>query len=132
MDSGISKEIRELCDTQPAIVALYLFGSAATGKIKHSSDLDLAILLSEGAEDGFPMLSFMSSLERLCQRRVDVVVLNRAGEVLKHQVLKSGRLIFDRDPKMRKRFEVYGRKTYEDFLYLHRRYVKSVLYGHHG
>jgi len=54
--------------------------------------------------------------------RVDVVVLNRAGEVIKYEVRRSGRLVFERSNEARKKFEIYSRKTYEDFLYLHKRY----------
>ncbi|MEW6669377.1 MAG: nucleotidyltransferase domain-containing protein [Thermodesulfobacteriota bacterium] len=124
--------MRDLCRKQPAIVAAYLFGSVAAGRSKPSSDLDLAFLLSLPAADAFPLLSFISALEHLCRCPVDVVVLNRAGEVLKCQVRKSGRLIFERDPERRKVFQVRSRKSYEDFLYLHRRYVKAVLYRHQG
>jgi predicted nucleotidyltransferase len=133
MAANILEEIRDLCQRESAIVAAYLFGSAAAGRSKLSSDLDLAILLSQPAADAFALPSFISALERLCRCPVDVVVLNRAGEVLKHQVRKSGRLLFERDPETRKGFEVRSRKSYEDFLYLHRRYVDSVLYGErHG
>jgi hypothetical protein len=45
------------------------------------------------------------------------------------EVRRSGRLVFDRMPVFRKKFEIQGRKSYEDFLYLHNRYVNAVLYG---
>lgn len=116
-----------LCRAHPAIISLHLFGSMAEGKGRPSSDLDFAVLVEAGASDSFPLLSFASALERICDRQVDLIVLNRAGEVLKHQVRKAGRLVFERDAEKRKRFEIYGRKTYEDFLYLHRRYMKSMV-----
>lgn len=129
MDANLPEQIRDLCQKESAILAAYLFGSAAAGKDKASSDLDLALLLRQDLADSFPVPAFISALDRICRCPVDVVVLNRAGEVLKHQVRKSGRLIFERDPAKRKAFELAGRKSYEDFLYLHKRYVKSVLYG---
>jgi hypothetical protein len=133
MDLNLLEQIRDLCERETVIVAAYLFGSAAAGKDRASSDLDLAILLRQDGADSFPLPAFISALERLCRRRVDVVVLNRAGEVLKYQVRKSGRLIFDRAPKERVRFEIQSRKHFEDFLYLHRWYTRKVLYGRsHG
>ena len=60
-------------------------------------------------------------------RMVDLTVLNRAGELLKHEVRRTGRLICDRYPDRRKAFEILGRKRFEDFFYLHRRYVRTVL-----
>ncbi len=129
----ITVRILALCSEQPAIDALYLFGSAARGEGGPSSDLDLAVLLNETDASDFSLLSFVSLVERSCGCRADVVVLNRAGELLKYEVRRYGRLIFERDARRRKRFEILGRKSYEDFLYLHRRYVSAVLYGEkHG
>ncbi len=125
----IAKKISVQCLLEPAIDAAYLFGSVALGKRKLSSDIDVAILLDNAALEEFPVLSFISSLEKSCGCRVDVVALNRAGEILKYEVRRSGRLIYERDSKRRRKFEVFGRKTYEDFLYLHRRHVGVVLYG---
>lgn len=124
-----ARKISALCSQQPAINAVYLFGSAAKGKARISSDVDLAVLLDGRYVAEFPVLSFISLLERSCGCRVDVVILNRAGEVLKYQVRRFGCLIFERDSSRRKQFEVVGRKTYEDFLYLHRKYASAVLYG---
>jgi predicted nucleotidyltransferase len=129
----IAKKISALCLQESAIDAAYLFGSAATGKTRSMSDLDVAVLLDHASLDAFPLLSFISSLEGSFGRRVDVVILNRAGELLKYEVRRSGRLIFQRDASRRKKFEISGRKTYEDFLYLHRRHTGAVLYGEtHG
>jgi hypothetical protein len=125
----IAKKISVQCLLEPAIDAAYLFGSVALGKRKLSSDIDVAILLDNAALEKFPVLSFISSLEKSCGCRVDVVALNRAGEILKYEVRRSGRLIYERDSKRRKQFEIFSRKTYEDFLYLHRRHVGVVLYG---
>ena len=68
-------------------------------------------------------------VEKALGSPVDVVVLNRAGEILKYEVRRSGKLIFERSPDMRKKVEIQGRKSYEDFLNLHKRYVRKVLYG---
>jgi len=129
----IVKKISALCLRESAIDAAYLFGSAATGKMRPVSDLDVAVLLDDASLDEFRLLAFLSSLERSCGCRADVVILNRAGEVLKYEVRRSGRLVFERDSSKRKQFEISGRKTYEDFLYLHRRHTGAVLYGEtHG
>jgi len=121
--------LTEMCRREQSVVAAYIFGSAASRTMRPASDIDLAILVEFGHEDSFPLLAFAASLERECGRPVDLVLLNRSGEVLKHQVRHYGRLIFERNSIMRKAFEIKGRKLYEDFLYLHRNYVRSVLYG---
>ena len=125
----ISQKIPALCSQEPAIDAAYIFGSRVRGSTGTERDLDVALLLKAGGGSEFSLLSFMSSLERACQCRADVVILNHAGEILKHEVRRTGRLIFERDSERRKQFEVSGRKRYEDFLYLHRKYSEAVLYG---
>ena len=68
-------------------------------------------------------------LEKQMGCKADVVILNKADEVLKYEVRRQGELIYERSEKYRKHFEVKGRKSYEDFLYLHNIYVNTVLYG---
>jgi len=123
------KEIIKRCMQEDAIVAVYLFGSATMNRMKPSSDLDVALLLENGSESTFPLLQFSTDLEKISMRRIDLVILNRSGELLQHQVRRFGKLIFERDENKRKRFEISGRKRYEDFIHLHNRYIKSVLYG---
>jgi predicted nucleotidyltransferase len=118
-----------LCKAQKAVLAAYLFGSAVKKKGKKLKDIDIAILLDEVHAKAFLLPSFISALEKTLGCRVDVVVLNRAGEVIKYEVRRNGTLIFERSPELRKKFEIQSRKTYEDFLFLHRRYVNKVLYG---
>ncbi len=123
---GLTEVVRRRALSYPAILSVYLFGSQSTGKAKPKSDLDLAVLLQPGREDDFPVLELAVSLEKALGLRVDLVILNRAGELLKYQVRRYGRLLYDRDPRLRKQFEIWGRKSYEDFLYLHRRHLSRT------
>ena len=134
MDSGRTEKLIEanivaICENEPSIVAAFLFGSYAKGKEKPSSDIDVALLLSETKSIEFSTLQLAAKLEKTLGNRVDVVILNSAGELLKFQVRRDGKLIFERSSKKRKQFEVKSRKLYDDFLYLHRNYAKKVLYG---
>ncbi len=131
--SEISDKISALCLQDPAVDAAYIFGSRAKDSTGSEKDLDVALLLNRTRGPGFSLLSFMSILERACECRVDVVILNHAGEILKREVRHTGRLVFERESEKRKQFEVSSRKSYEDFLYLHRKYSEAVLYGRkHG
>jgi uncharacterized protein len=125
----IKKEVASFCEAEPAIAAAYIFGSYAKGKGKKSSDVDVALLLYEKKITGFSTLDFNTMLEKQMGCKVDVVILNKANEVLKFEVRRQGVLIFERSDKYRKQFEVMSRKAYEDFLYLHKKYIKTVLYG---
>lgn len=78
----------------------------------------------------------MVELVQLCQPPVDVVILNQAPLVLHNQVLKYGRLVYERDHRQRVAFEVRSRQAYYDFqpmlALLHRalgRQIKEVGLG---
>ena len=124
----IEYAISSICAGQKAIVASYIFGSFVKGKEK-PGDIDIALLLDGAHLQSLSIPSLISQLEKSVECPVDVVVLNRAGEILKYEVRRSGKLIFERSPEMRKNAEIRGRKSYEDFLHLHKRYVRKVLYG---
>ncbi|MFH1243872.1 MAG: nucleotidyltransferase domain-containing protein [Pseudomonadota bacterium] len=121
--------VYSICSEHRAVLAVYIFGSFSKGTGRRPNDIDLAVLLDDECSNSFSILSLISSLEKALGCPVDVVVLNRAGELLKYEIRRSGKLVFERSPEARKRFEMRGRKTYEDFLYLHKRYVNRVLYG---
>lgn len=125
--NGIIDTIVSLFEQEPQIIAAYLFGSTAKGIAAHDSDIDIAVLL-KGEGVAFPHLELVSILEKTLGQRVDLIVLNRATELLKHEIRKTGRLIFERDSNARKQFEIRSRKYFEDFLYLHNRYVTKILY----
>ncbi|OAN47313.1 DNA polymerase III subunit beta [Chloroflexus islandicus] len=77
----------------PAIQAVYLFGSAATGSTHAESDLDLALVLRRD-EPTFSKLDLLAALAQAGFCNVDVVVLNTAGIVLRHEVIRHNKLIY--------------------------------------
>ena len=128
-------EISELCSRCQEIVAAYVFGSQAKGGATSGSDLDVALLLENNTEHEFDYLGFKVDLEGALDQDVDLVILNTAGEPIKHQVRRDGEIVFDRDPEKRKHFEIMSRKYYQDFLHLHKIYMqglKKSLRNKHG
>jgi predicted nucleotidyltransferase len=102
---------------QPDVLAAYLFGSYATGKARPESDVDVAVLLSgtDDLERFERRLRLTGEVEETLGRRpADVLVLNDAPPLLAHQVLRHGRLIFERDRAARVEFEVRTGKIYAD------------------
>jgi len=114
---------------QPDVVAAYLFGSQATGKAHPRSDVDTAVLLSE--EDDMTRferrLRLIDGVSEVCGREADVIVLNDAPPLLQHQVLKEGRLLFERDRAARVEFEVRAGKVYADLKPMRRFFQQALL-----
>jgi len=111
---------------QPDVRLAYLFGSQARGNAHALSDVDVAVLLAERlspSEQSRARLDLMSELMTLLHREdVDVVVLNQASLLLRHRVLRDGRLLYAADDSERVRF---ASETYQ--YYLDCRYMYDVL-----
>jgi len=115
-DEALVAVLRNYFSSQLDVIAAYLFGSRVAGKARFDGDVDTAVLLSE--EDGGARferrLRLMSEVSDVCGREADVVVLNDAPPLLQDQVLRHGRLIFERDQQARVEFEVWAGKVYAD------------------
>jgi hypothetical protein len=93
---------------RPGLVAAWLFGSVARGTAGSRSDVDVALLFRRDPPHTLAgrQLLMAADLEALLGRPVDLVVLNHASCDLVHRVLRDGRLLLDRDPRIRVAFEV--------------------------
>lgn len=110
------------------LIAAYLFGSTGRGTAGSRSDIDLGILLRSAGPGRLGDLRFRleGELESTLGRRADVIVLNEAPVDLVHRVLRDGRLLLDREPAMRIRFEVQARNEYFDLLPFLERYRRAT------
>ncbi len=120
---------------RPDVAAAYLFGSRARGGARAGSDTDVAVLFAAGLDPVARLerrVDMAAGLERAVGGRVDVVDLEEAGAVLVHQVLKYGRLLVERDPARRVRFEVAARRRYLDGQRRREEYLRGGQRGHLG
>lgn len=93
---------------------IYIFGSYAKGKNHKNSDLDIAVLL-DNQYNHLDKLSLMGDLIDIFKRNdVDLVILNDANSVLKHQVVKYGKILYMENEDVKVNFEVRVLKEYMD------------------
>ena len=90
-----------------------MFGSTATGRNRRGSDLDLAIVAKKTISSR-ERLRIEAELSSRLRRDVDLVVFGQVGPLLQRQILKYGRLIYERDLSERVRQEVQARAEYLD------------------
>ena len=80
------------------IVALYSFGSLATGDLKPLSDLDFGILISSklGKKERFDKhLDLIGKFNEVLRTdEVDLVMMNDAPMRFSHNIIKSGKLLY--------------------------------------
>ena len=127
--------LRELAKEHREILALYLFGSQATAQTGPLSDVDVALLLDEGRirpRKRFDLrLELLGEAMRRCGRSdVDLVLLNEATPLLAYEVIRSGRLVYERDHDARVSFEARALQRYldlEPFYRVGRQYLKRQL-----
>ena len=80
------------------IIALYLYGSAVTGKLRPLSDIDLAVLLKKDMTNNerfdfhLHLITEVSSI--LETDDFDLVLLNDAPVRFSYNIIKTGKLLF--------------------------------------
>lgn len=96
---GIETPGKELVDRLrghwPGLLAIYCFGSRASGHARSDSDLDLAVL-SERRLDPVDVWEVASAIASETGIDVDLVDLRAATTVMQHQVVSTGRRLYAR------------------------------------
>ena len=112
------------------VVSLYLFGSSARARKTKESDIDIAVLIDESAVKKTDLERFRKEYyeasPRFSLRPVDIVILNTAPPFLKYQVLKKGRILFERERNLRVRFTEKAINEYLDYKPIQDIYLKAV------
>lgn len=112
--------LRNRLESEPDILVAYLFGSRATGRQHAQSDLDVAIVTGEGADDHALRVRLASDLEGALGRPVDVVALRGSGPDLAWSVHRDGLLLLDRDESARVDAHWLAWREYADTEHLRR------------
>jgi uncharacterized protein len=106
----------------PEALAIYVYGSFSRGEDWPDSDLDIAVLLPP--EQRIPdLLQLTGDISKCIHRDVDVVDLRRAGDVLRREVLESGRSLFESDPEKVLAWEASAMSRYAHY----REEVRDIL-----
>lgn len=95
----------------PGIGVVWLHGSRARDDARTDSDVDLA-LLAEAPVGLRELFALQSDLAAVLGYEVDLVDLWTADDVLRVQVIEHGRVLFERTPADRARFEMHALSRY--------------------
>ncbi|MEK6725570.1 MAG: nucleotidyltransferase domain-containing protein [Deltaproteobacteria bacterium] len=101
----------------PEVMALYIFGSFDTQFERADSDIDIAVLVSKGNNKELEVLKseYYNASPGFSMRTIDIVILNTAPTYLKHRILKTGRILLDKNPSQRKEFTALVLQEYFDY-----------------
>lgn len=95
------------------IAAAYLLGSAAAGRLRADSDVDVALLMARGvAFSGRERAELAADLETIVGRPVDLGVLHTGNLIYAKEAVACGKLLFERDRAARARFAMLALSMY--------------------
>ena len=108
------------------IKLIYIFGSYAKGTNGKDSDLDIAVFLEDNYNP-LDKLTLIGEFTDIFKRNdIDLVILNNANSVLKHQVIKYGKLVYMENEDIKVNFEVRVLKEYMDMEPFRRTQMKYI------
>jgi predicted nucleotidyltransferase len=114
---------------KPEVIAIYLFGSRATGKADHSSDVDIGILLDtkDQAKQTRRRKQYMLDLANILKKEIHPVILNYAGEELMRQIFTHGKCILVKDQKKLSLFKMTAFARIAEFGYYRTRMQSGLI-----
>ena len=103
-------------ENQAEVRFAYLFGGLAAGRRGPLSDIDLAVYLGDRNRLSRVKMELLNNLiDLLRTEEIDLVLLNTAPLPLAYRIIKNKRLLVDRDPFLRHRYESLIIREYLDF-----------------
>jgi predicted nucleotidyltransferase len=105
LEANVIDELRERLQREEGLVAAYLLGSAAAGRMTPLSDVDLAVLPVPGRRlDLGRRLELAATLHAIVHRTVDIGCLGHDNLVYTREALLSGKCLFCHDGAYRDLF----------------------------
>ncbi len=96
------------------ILFAYLFGGLARGRFSPLNDIDLALFLKDEKKGDY-LKTFGDISEILGTGEIDLVILNKAPLSLAGRILQSRKVLADKAPFVRHRFESLTLRMFFDF-----------------
>lgn len=115
-----------ILEPEAAVKFAYLFGSAGRGALRPLSDVDVAVYLDDAVDPVRARVDLIGVVSKhLGTDELDLVVLNRAPTALLGRILQSRKVIVDKEPFLRHRFESLALRTFLDFQMFERRFLDA-------
>jgi hypothetical protein len=135
MKNNLTTRLKQYFKDKPEVVAVYLFGSQATGKKKRSSDVDVGILLNtkDRATEIEKRNQYMVDLADILRKEIHPIILNSAGEELMRQIFTKGDCILIKNQKKLSLFKMTMFARIADFGYYRNQMqsglIRSIMEG---
>lgn len=111
------EKIKEILEKDDNVVFALLFGSYASGRQKKGRDIDIAVYLKNRPSD-LLLFKLSDKLSGLIRKEVDLIVLNNASAMLRHQVFKNKQTLVIKDRDAYIQFRLKSMNDYEEFKHI--------------
>ena len=126
IDTRLATLGEAIADASHEVVFAYLFGSVDTPRRTPRSDVDVAVYAASTSDrDDLRLRVAAAASKHLGTDAVDVVLLNTAPLSLAGRVLTRRRVILDRQPFVRHRYESLTARMFSDFRIREHRLLKQ-------
>ncbi len=119
MFTEVAEKLKNFFEKREEVQFAIIFGSLAKGTMNALSDIDIAVMIDPSFKDttpyGYNATLTADLMQELKRNDVDVVILNKAPIILKHEILRHGKFIHIRDKQARIQFQINTINQYEDF-----------------
>lgn len=92
----------------------YIFGSFAQGQVTPESDVDIAVMFQKNSSHSIWQLRI--ELVQQLGREVDLIDLSKANDVIKNQIITTGKLIVGDEKQVKLNFEYPAITNYHQYL----------------
>ena len=126
----LSRRLRTLFSEEEAVRLGYVFGSQVDGNAGPLSDLDVAVLVTDGCWSDVTACQARLAHEiraRVAIDDIDLVFLNKAPIELAYHVIADGKRTYETDRATRIDYEAYVLERYGDFLPVLRAQREQIL-----
>lgn len=95
------EQCRKRFSEEPGLLAVWLLGSAVSGRLRDDSDVDFALCYRPDIEFDFEAYgSLLLDLESILDRKVDLGRIHSGNLVYAEQAIQTGELIYATDPQL--------------------------------
>jgi len=126
----IEYSLRCALESEKNVATAYIFGSLGTPYFNADSDIDIGLLFyPDRVPDVLEVLAIQEKLSTAARSEVDVVFLNQSSPVICMQVLRNGRKVIERDPRVTNDFFVRTVNLYLDLKRVRLPIEENILSG---
>jgi predicted nucleotidyltransferase len=115
VDTSLRERLAAAIASGPPLTLAVLFGSAAQGRLRADSDVDVAIVPTDDGLDVATEALLRRRLTTAARRDVDLVRINEASTLLKWRIATTGVPVFETRPGTFARFQAGAASEYVDY-----------------